>query len=484
MTRVFPATPVRRNSFFSLLSATLRLGTNFLLFVGIARLYGPVAFGQYTTAHALSTFFLMLADLGLDMLLALEVARHQESAAEVARRYAAIKLTVASAATLIMIAIGMFQPAESEVAILIVILGASVVFSALMNFEFALLRGLEQLQHEALITGIVNGAALLLLVLAGILRAPLPAVALVYLSTRVGGYLIARRRARRVIGVAKIGLSLGDWTAVRGQVAMFAAYLLFGYLVFQQDTLLLAAVCGSSAVGTYQAVFRIVAVAMVIPDVAVNALLPSLSRLHRESPEEWLRLGERLSRWLLLASLPVSLVMFFYPECVLDTLYGSGAFPEAATVMRFFAGVVFLRYFAETFGLLLTTSGNQYQRVMITVVATGINAAANLLVMPGMGPRGAAAVALGTNIIVAGGYIVAVRRRFSVKVIDQRSLLTILLVAGIAMLANAVPLLSRCASLPAAVVACVAAAWFVGMSAEDRRTLLSFRTQPHQGGPA
>ena len=466
---------VRRNSVFSLLSSVARLGSSFLLFVGIARIYGPEAFGQFTTAHAVMTLFLILADLGLDTLLALEVARSQATAADVLSKFAAAKVAIAAGASVIMVSIGLFRPFDETTSALMVILGASIVFSAMMNFEFALLRGLEQLHHETQVTTFVNVAALVLLALVGVLRAPLMSAAVVYALTRAAGYFLARARASKVLGVTRARLTFTAWPEVQGKAVLFAAYLLFGYLFFQLDTLLLAALRGSADVGMYQAVFKVVVVALVIPDVAVAAMLPTLARLHHDAPEQWLALGRLMGRVLLLIGLPISVVMLVYPECVLSVLYGAGAFPEASSIMRVFAGVVWIRFIAETSGLLLTTSGNQQVRVIIIAVATGLNAGANYFVIPMMGPLGAALVSLGTNLAVAAGYMIAVRGRYSLAFADWRTGAVIVLTAVFAGLAWAYQPIPLCASLPATVGVCVLLGLYVGLTRDERRMLFAFR---------
>ena len=44
------------NSFFSILTQFIRLLANAVLFIGIARVYGVEAFGQFTTAHTYTIF--------------------------------------------------------------------------------------------------------------------------------------------------------------------------------------------------------------------------------------------------------------------------------------------------------------------------------------------------------------------------------------------------------------------------------------------
>ncbi len=475
---------VRRNSVLSLLSFAARLGSSFLLFVGIARIYGPESFGQFTTANAVMALFLILADLGLDTLLALEVARSQSTPAAVLSRYAALKAAIALAATVVMVTIGLFRPFDETTSLLIIILGASVVFSAMMNFEFALLRGLEQFHQETQVTIIINVAALGLLALVGFLRAPLTVVALVYALTRVAGYLLARHRASRVLGVPRMRLTFSGLQEVKGKALLFAAHLLFGYLFFQVDTLLLAALKGSADVGVYQAVFKVVAVALVIPDVGVAAMLPTLARLHHDAPDQWLDLGALMGRVLLLIGLPISMVMLVYPECVLGVLYGAGTFPEAVTIMRIFAGVVWIRFIAEAFGLLLTTSGNQSLRVIITAVATILNVGVNLAVIPAMGPAGAAMVSLGTNILVAAGCLIAIRRSYPLPVVGWRTGTVVALTAAIAGLVWTLRELPLCASLPVSVAACVLLGLYVGLTRDERRKLFSFRIPARAEGPA
>lgn len=466
---------VRRNSVFSLLSSAARLGSSFLLFVGIARLYGPEAFGQFTTAHAIMALFLIVADLGLDTLLALEVARNQASAASVLGKFAAAKAVVAVAASLAMVVLGLFRPFDETTSMLMIILGVSVGFSALMNFEFALLRGLEQLHHETRVTFLINVAALVLLLLVGYLQAPLTTAALVYALTRVAGYALARHRASRVLAVPRARLAFTEWPEVRGKAAMFAAYLLFGYLFFQLDTLLLAALKGSQEVGVYQAVFKVVAVALVIPDVAVAALLPTLARLHHDAPDQWLALGGLMGKALLLVGLPIAVVMLVYPDCVVTALYGAGAFPDAPLIMRIFAGVVWIRFIAEASGLMLTTSGNQLVRVAIIATATGLNAVANLLAIPAMGPTGAALVSLGTNLAVAAAYMIAVRNKVPVVLLEWRTVAVVAVTAAIAWLLWIGEPMPHCYSLPLTAGVCILLGFYVGLTAEERRALFAFR---------
>src|SRR5882762_8439858 len=102
------------NSLYSFLSQAIRLLTNFLMFVGIARFYGAEAFGQFTTAHTFSTIFIIFADFGFDSLLTTEIARNRDHAAELAQRYFSLKIICAVGASVAMTIFPLVKSFSSE----------------------------------------------------------------------------------------------------------------------------------------------------------------------------------------------------------------------------------------------------------------------------------------------------------------------------------------------------------------------------------
>src|ERR1043166_3676197 len=121
---------IRWNSLFALLSQAIRLLTNFFVFVGVARFYGPEAFGQFTTAHSFSSIFLLFADFGFDTLLATEIARHRERAEELARRYFSLKIVFALGATAAMLLLPIFKSMSPSTTMLTQIFSFYVLFAS------------------------------------------------------------------------------------------------------------------------------------------------------------------------------------------------------------------------------------------------------------------------------------------------------------------------------------------------------------------
>lgn len=149
-------TSLRKNTFFSFLSSSLRLVTNFLFFVGIARVFGAEEFGTLT-AHTLATLLIVLADFGIDTLLATEIAKNRVNADRIVRGYLFPKLVFALVASLILFFAPMVLTVSAGTEILMRVLCAFVFSSALMNFFLGLFKGLELLHLETIVSTVANG---------------------------------------------------------------------------------------------------------------------------------------------------------------------------------------------------------------------------------------------------------------------------------------------------------------------------------------
>jgi O-antigen/teichoic acid export membrane protein len=425
------ATRIRRNSVFAFLSQAIRIVTNFLMFVGIARFYGAQAFGQFTTAHAFSMFFILFADFGFDALLTTEIARHRDRAPEIARRYWGIKMGFASTASLVMAALPWVHPFSPETSMLIRMFSLYVLFSSLTNYIFALFKGFEELHREALISLFMNGALLVFLLLLGSVGAPLVWVAAAFIGSRVVGLAIALWTARPHFGTVRIIPEFSGIRELWPKVRVFGLHFVFGNLFFQIDTILLAFWKGDADVGIYQSAWKIVALALIIPDVLINPLLPVLTRLHHTDEPGWRNLGRLLNKTLLFVGVPILCVFSIYADQIIHIVYGANVFADAVTVLRIFSAIILVRFSVETFALLLTTSGRQETRMWIVIGGTAFNIAVNMYAIPRYGAIGAAVVSLVTNVGVGAAYVWCARWENASRMFDRRTVVPCLLAAAL-----------------------------------------------------
>ena len=468
---------IRWNTFFSSLSSLIRLITNFLLFVGIARLYGAEAFGQFTTAHTLSTLFILFADFGFDVLLATEIARRREQAPLLAQQYLSLKFVFCLVATAAMCVMPSLQHFSRDTQTLIYIFGFYVFFSSLNNFFFALFKGFEQLHHETKISFTINILLLCLLVVFGLSHVPIYFIAWFFVGSRILGLLLAYYTAAKVVSRNMFHLSFSGWKEIMPQILVFGFHSIFGNLFFQMDTILLSFWKSDYDVGIYQSVFKIVILALIMQDVLTNTLTPVLSRLSREDKEKWKVLGRLLYKTLLFIALPICMVLFVYADHIVDILYGVEKYREAISILRIFSTIVLVRYWTEAYALMLTTSQRQKTRMVIALAATLMNYLINAYMIPRYGAFGAALTSLITNIFVGIGFLLSTRLFFSARVFEIRKVGLVTL----ALILSAVLWNLRASSLwvaaPLAVSICVFASFYIGYTKEER--MLVFAVGKH-----
>jgi O-antigen/teichoic acid export membrane protein len=473
---------VWRNSFFAFLSQLIRLSTNFLLFVGIARLYGVEAFGQFTTAHTLSTVFLLLADFGFDVLVSMEIARNRPQAMQIARRYFSQKVVFAGTATLAMLGLSFVQHFSWQTRTLVQIFALYVFGASLNNFFFAFFKGFEEFHHETRISFWINGALLALLILLGIVHVPIQFIALAFVVTRLMGIFLASGIAARLAGGSVMHITFDRWRETWRTVAVFGGQFLFGALFFVLDTILLSFWRGDRDVGVYQAAFKIVVLSLVVPDIAINTMIPVLARLHSEGDEQWALLGRLLNKLLSLVALPICVILFVYPDQIIPILYGGDEFLEAVPLLRLFALTIFVRFAVDVYGLMMTTSQRQKVRMYIVIAGTVINFALNAYMIPRYGPWGAALVSIITNALVGAATIIGSRQPFLHWTGDLRYVLSCCITLGSAVLAWNFREVSVWLAAPLIVVLGGVVTYFVGFSRQEWR-LISARSRPIGSGP-
>ena len=396
---------ISRNSIYSFLSISFRLVSNVLLFWLIARYYGKDLFGQFSTAQTFAAIFVLFADFGLDMLLTTEIPKDISRARELFQRYFSIKLFLTIIAFIAMVGIAVSGKFDSQVNQLLIIFGFYAAFTTLSNFLYALFRGFEKLGYETIVSFFVNFFTLILILTLIILEKNIITISLSFVGMRFLGFIVAIYYAHKILPDITFKPSFKDVRKILNQVLIFGLFLVFGNLYFQLDTILIAYLLDTESVGIYQSVFKLVVLPLIIPEIFIGSILPALARLYSNEIEKWDRIGFSLYKLLVFISIPISIILFVYPHQIILLIYGA-EYVEAIPILRIFSIIVFLRFFSETYGLMLTSSLRQKMRMYVVLGATFFNLLLNLLLIPKIGIVGAAITSLSTNLLVAFLFII------------------------------------------------------------------------------
>ncbi len=383
-----------------------RLFTNIIIYWIIARFYGKEIFGQFTSVQTIAIAFILFADFGLDLLLTTELPKNIQNKVAIFNQYFSLKIVFSLIAFISILSLGLWSNFSQDIKTLLLIFSSFVVFTTLTNFLSALYKGSEKLEYETFVNFIVNFISLIVILVLIFLQKDIFVISIAFTATKLLGLIIAVFYATKIIPFSHLKLHFGDLRLIKNQVIVFGVFWIFGNLFFQIDTILLSLWDSAESVGVYQAAFKLVLLPLIIPDIFVNSLMPTLSRLYLEDPIKGEKLAAIFNKLLVIVSIPISVTLFIFPEQIITLIYGGKEYSQAIPILQIFAIILFVRFFSETYGLILTTSNRQKIRMYIVVVATAVNLTINFFLIPYLGAFGASITSLVTNIFVGLAYII------------------------------------------------------------------------------
>ena len=384
-----------QNFFLLAVSTAARLLTGVVLFVLIARAWEPAVFGHFMYWFTVTALLYLVVDFGFGQKILRDLGRRPEDLvgvmASLVRTKAALALATVVASAAAGWALGLDR-ADWPVA------GALLTAAVALSFaEFygSPLRALGAYRAEARLVVTANGvhfAANATLAAAG---AGPAGVAFGFLATRLV-YLGLARAAYRRLGGAATGTS-GAVADIPRDLRAGLPYALETGLVSlhaQADTLIVHHLLGPAALGVYQGGLRLLLGYSAFAQVLSGLYLPRLSREHGR-PAEFTALARRA----VLHSLAVGLagaLLFGLTAGGVVRVFGP-QYAALGELLPYFGLILWMRFLASGYALLLTAAGRQIERVCAIALATGVLAAAAWVWVPRFGLTGM----LGAGLVAA-----------------------------------------------------------------------------------
>jgi O-antigen/teichoic acid export membrane protein len=383
----------------ALTSASLwRIAMSFILQLLIARRLGVEALGIYTTAMAYLNVSQVFTELGLPALLVRDLAQEPAHRRSYFRRMLVIQVSAALLTWGALVLLTGILPYSSATVGALWLVGASLPLFAISSACHTLFQAGERMELvfgvEALINALILAASIGLMwqgydvvALIGLIVATQLVSVLASLALLARSGLLAPpqqpapatlpRLLRRATPF--LGLSVGD------------------VLLQRLDILLLSVVAGPTVVGVYSAAYNLVRVAFKLVQSFWRALYPTLSRLHRQAPENYARLARLGLRYTLLALLPLAAVGAGVADGLLHLIYGPD-YLVSAVVLQISIWTIPL-FLLEIYAITLLMVEHELR---LALWITGVHLAVTLLLLPPLTLLlGAAGAALA--VLTAGG---------------------------------------------------------------------------------
>lgn len=391
---------VAKGSGINLAGSAFGILTQFGLHILLGRVLGAGGYGLYALGYSIFQLISKISLLGLEngVVRFISIYRGEQDL----RKVKGVLVSAFSIATIISILSGVFLFTFSEfVAIsifkdsqLIPIFKAfsiSLPFLAFMQIAAHTARGFQKMQYyigiQNIIRPITNALFVGIMFIIGfrIIGAVYGFLTSVIITSVIGIFFILKRIFPQAI-TAKPNYEVRKllWFSLPVVFIGFAQIILN-----QTDKVMLGYFMTSSDVGIYNAAARIAIQTNFIITAFNNAFAPIISDLYnRQEITELAYLFKLITRWIVILTLPFTLIMVLFPKFLLG-LFGSEFLP-GAIILIILSIAYFLNAATGSVGLILIMSGKQDIELVNILTMTVINIGLNIWLIPLYGIMGAA----------------------------------------------------------------------------------------------
>ncbi|MGH8162158.1 MAG: flippase [Gammaproteobacteria bacterium] len=368
-----------------------------------ARALGPHGYGLYAYVMAWAMLLGIPASMGIAGYLVREGVK-QPASVRWMRRWADKRLLVGGLITAVLMGCAYFIPQAADARWLFVVAAFLPLLSALGGLRSALLRAkgwVARSQWPVLIAG----PTLMLTVLA--------------ILWGVRGRLYPIELVAAAVGAAFLQLAIneiqlrrvasGPRVAPEAKISIRAAlpFMWLGglYLLNSRvDLIMLGSINGAHDAGIYAIASRAAALVPFVVTAANLVLAPQIARLYHAGDHGLLqRMITAEARRVFVATLPLALLLIVAAWWLLFYLFGAD-FTPAARPLQILAGAQLAVVAFGSVGTILNMAGQERKSMIGLGLAVALNIVLNAILIPRLGPEGAA-IATGSSRVFAQGLL-------------------------------------------------------------------------------
>lgn len=403
---------IGRNAFLRLAAELVGRLATFALLLWAARQLGEADFGLYSYGLALGFVLAPLADGGLQLLVAREVAVGGPQAQIMAQTAFYLKLALTGPVFLLLIGLTWGRPSTTQVAFLS--LGAALLAQTYLDFAAYVFRGQQRLAVEArLVTGarlavaavgVVSlwlGGGLVGLALSHLAVYGLAAVYAIYLLRREGWLLSGA--SRRLASAQAGGLRY-----ILRQTWPLGLAIFLSIAYTRLPLFLLEYRLDEVAVAYFSAAQRLVEPTQIVPMAVMAAVFPAYAQALGRNPSAAGRLAWRISLLLALAGAGLAILVGWSGSIVVPWLYGE-SFRAAGPVLQCLGLSILPAYLNYSLTHYLIARGRQLFVTLFMAIMLVVHGWLSWRWIPLMGAGGPAASVVVAEIILSVGCLLALR---------------------------------------------------------------------------
>ena len=386
----------------------------FLVRAVIGRSYGPSDYGAYNLAFTVISITLVLVKLGFPMGLQRQVSYFLTKKPDrVGELISTAMITVTVTSAIGSAAVFIIRDKLPDVIgggsllpDLLAVLTLAVIPSGIFGVLIPISQGFKRVREYVIYTKIFTPVVYFLLtaIVAWVLKLSIVYVAASYVVTQVVALILL---TKDLLQARILPTELRFSSKLARILIEFSTPLMLSNMVWfimtWTDTLMLGHYLGSTIVGIYNAAAPLARFIPVFLSAFTVIYSPIVTSLHaREKRKEINRFYGAITKWIVLLTFPLFLLLFAYPRPTVEALFGKEYAEAWLPMMILSLGFMFHSAVGPN-GLTIVSIGKPTREMMGNVIGAVLNVIINLLLIPRYGMVGAA-TATAVSYITANAY--------------------------------------------------------------------------------
>jgi len=398
---------ISKNVSIVIISQILTYVLAFFTVIYTARYLGAGGFGILSLALSIGAIFGVFVDMGLSTLLVRELARDKSKSGKYIINSILMKILlsiITFGLVFLTVQVIGYDPLESLAIYLITI---AVIITSFYNLLNAIFQAEERMEYLS-IANIINGAVLFGGTIVGIyLGLNIIYFTMVYIFTSIVVLIYCSVVYFKEFSGIPLEIDFAFWKPTIKEAWSFGIIFLSGMLYTYVDSIMLSILKGTEAVGWYSAAYRLMYIALLLPNAINMAVYPVMSRLFNDSSSESLTmLYERYFKYMLIVGIPLGVGTSILAKPLILLLYGTG-YEQSIIALQILVWTIVFTFAGASYIQLLQSINKQMIITKISIFCLIINIIINLILIPPYSFVGASIATLITEIVLVS-YIIFV----------------------------------------------------------------------------
>lgn len=348
-------TKIAKNTFLLSSSQIATFLFGFLYLGFLSRSLGVVNLGLYSFTMTFVYSFIPVADFGLERLVLRDISRAGEKTADYFARLLPLRVVLSLVAYLIMLVLALILGQTTRQLLYLAIFGLSLLpynlIFLLTNFQNAK----EEMKYASFANAAITLGTAIFATTFVLLKVGLLFIFAAYPLANIIVLVFLIFAFKKENYSFKLKLDLGFCRKALGKSWLFAFLVITAVFYLRLSVVLTNLLLGPLATGYYGSAFKLVESLILLPQALTIALFPLSSKLIENDKSALKKLYLKALVFVFLASLPFFLVFTFFPNLLVNIVFGAEYLP-AVPIYRVLGFSIILFFVNSLAGIVIQNS--------------------------------------------------------------------------------------------------------------------------------